>query len=271
MRSAAGSGIWMEFGLLAAFGSDVSHFVTTRHGGCSKGAYATMNCTHYVGDDPDDVSRNRRILCDALPVRPLCWAIPRQVHGTAVRILRQDFLQMPAAQRENALQGVDALVTDVPGCCLCVSTADCVPILLYDPCRRVVAAVHAGWRGTVQHIVQAALGEMVRTFHVRPADVRAGIGPSISLDAFEVGDEVREAFSKAGFCMPSVSRRDAATGKWHIDLWEAARLELLQCGLQASRVEVAGICTYRHYEQFFSARRLGAKSGRILSGIMLNP
>ena len=263
--------MWAEFGQLAAFAPAISHFVTTRDGGCSKGLYAAMNCTHYVGDDPECVARNRQILCESLPVCPLCLAIPRQVHGNAVRVLRQDFLQMTEAQREDILQNVDALVTGVPGCCLCISTADCVPILLYDPCRRVVAAVHAGWRGTVRHVVREALGEMARTFHVRPADVWAGIGPSISLDAFEVGDEVWEAFASAGFPMPSVSRRDAATGKWHIDLWESNRRELLQCGLHASHVEVAGICTYRHSGRFFSARRLGAKSGRILSGIQLNP
>ena len=99
--------------------------------------------------------------------------------------------------------------------------------------------------------------------------MKAGIAPSIGPEAFEVGEEVVDAFREAGFEMSCILKRDADTGKAHIDLWEANRLQLLTEGLSVGNIELAGICTYAHPDEFFSARRLGIKSGRILSGIFL--
>lgn len=133
----------------------------------------------------------------------------------------------------------------------------------------MVAAVHAGWKGTVQHIVSSVMEHMSRNFGTRGADVVACIGPSISFESFEVGDEVYEAFKESGFDMSIISTKKRKTGKHHIDLWEANRSELLYAGIPAGQIEVAGICTYIHQDDFFSARRLGIDSGRILSGIMI--
>ena len=150
--------------------------------------------------------------------------------------------------------------------CLCVSTADCVPVLLYDVSKDVIAAIHAGWRGTVGRIVEKTLEVMGSEYGTEGKDVIACIGPSISLESFEVGDEVYAAFAEAGFEMSCIARKYE---KWHLDLWEANRLQLLAHGVLPEHIEVAGICTYKNYEDFFSARRLGIKSGRILSGIMI--
>lgn len=248
---------------------DISHFVTTRMGGYGEDAYATLNCTHYTGDNPADVSRNREIVCKALPRPPKELVIPCQVHGAEVRRLDASFSSLTDEDRDRMLSGVDALVTNVPGYCICVSTADCVPILLYDMHRKAVAAVHAGWRGTVQRILKKTLKVMADAYGTDSRDVLAGIGPSISAASFEVGEEVWQAFAGAGFDMSRISFRSRETGKWHIDLWEANRVQMLESGVDAGNIEVAEICTYRNYGQFFSARRLGLKSGRILSGIML--
>ena len=164
------------------------------------------------------------------------------------------------------LEEVDALVTHLPGFCICVSTADCIPVLLYDKEKQVVAAVHAGWRGTVGRIVENTLQVMKKVYNSDGKDIIACIGPGISLDSFEVGDEVYQAFEDAGFDMPRISRKE---NKWHIDLWEANRLQLLECGVCEENIEVAGVCTFQSYDMFFSARRMGIHSGRILSGIML--
>ena len=150
--------------------------------------------------------------------------------------------------------------------CLCVSTADCVPVLLYDKEKQVIAAVHAGWRGTVGRIVEKTIEVMRIQYGTEGKDLVACIGPSISLESFEVGDEVYAAFEEAGFDMARIARRYE---KWHLDLWEANRMQLLANGVLPEHIEVAGICTFQCYEDFFSARRLGIKSGRILSGIML--
>ena len=246
---------------------EICAFSTTRRGGVSTGTYASLNCTPNTGDAPQCVSRNQEILLAALPQHPRALVIPWQTHGTRVLPIDDAFLSANEEQRHALLQGIDALVTDRPGICLCISTADCIPILLYDKKHQAIAAVHAGWRGTVNFIVGHAL-EQMRTFYgTDGADVSAVIGPGISLRAFEVGDEVYEAFRQADFPMERIARRES---KWHIDLPEANRLQLLDFGVPSSAIETSGICTYTQYDDFFSARRLGVKSGRMLTGIMLN-
>lgn len=245
--------------------TDIFCFSTTRHGGYSEGNYASFNCNHYCGDNPEKVEQNRELLCSLMPVRPKMLVVPHQTHGTTVRVIDDEFIGFPPEKRRELLEGVDALVSDKVGVCLCISTADCIPVLCYDRKHKVVAAVHAGWRGTVARIVEKTLDRMRELYGTEGEDVWACIGPGISLEAFEVGEEVYEAFEVAGFDMSRIARRYA---KWHIDLWEANRLQLLSKGVKASHIEVAGVCTYQHYTDFFSARRLGIHSGRILSGIM---
>lgn len=247
----------------------VTAFSTTRHGGCSRGNYASLNCTPYTGDDADCVRRNREILCDALPQRPRELVIPFQTHGTAAFAISDAYLQASDEERQAMLRGIDVLVTREPGVCICISTADCIPILLYDKQHRTIAAIHAGWRGTVNRIVRRTLERMHALYDTDGRDVSAIIGPGISLPAFEVGEEVYETFREQGFPMEYISEWNPATHKHHIDLWAANRLQLQDFGVPSEQIETAGICTYSQYEDFFSARRMGIRSGRILSGIMI--
>ena len=248
----------LEYGILKPY-SNIFGFSTTRHGGCGEGPYATFNCTHYCGDSPEHVKTNLESLAALLPVRPRVIVVPRQTHTTNVRVITD----VPTSEE---LQDVDAVVTHLKDFCLCVSTADCVPVLLYDKEKQVIAAIHAGWRGTVGRIVEKTIEVMRIQYGTEGKDLVACIGPSISLESFEVGDEVYAAFEEAGFDMARIARRYE---KWHLDLWEANRVQLLANGVLPEHIEVAGICTFQCYEDFFSARRLGIKSGRILSGIML--
>ena len=183
-------------------------------------------------------------------------ALPRQVHSDNV-------LWMHEAGRPEA---TDAVITDQPGLPVCVKTADCIPVLLYDTRQRIVAAVHAGWRGTVSRIVQ----KTVRQMHpLDPKDLHAIIGPGISLQQFEVGDEVYEAFFAAGFPMERIARRfPSSNGKeaWHIDLWYANRFLLHELGVDDIFVE--GTCT-RTSEDFYSARRETINTGRNYNGIVI--
>lgn len=268
MTSAASTPELLGFELLRQTLPGCFHFVTTRQGGVSQGAYATLNCTHYCGDNPEHVRLNRERLLQAFPQPPKALAIPHQTHGTTVRALDDTFFRLDEGQQSALLEGVDALATRTPGLCLAISTADCVPILIADVQTNAVAAIHAGWRGTVAGIARQTIATLQQTFGSRPADLVAGIGPSISPQAFEVGDEVYQAFADAGFPMERIAFRHPQSGKWHVDLWEANRLQLLQQGLSPSHIEVASLCTYSQPERFFSARRLGPQSGRLLSGIM---
>lgn len=183
-------------------------------------------------------------------------ALPRQVHSDNV-------LWMHEPGRPEA---TDAVITDQPGLPVCVKTADCIPVLLYDTRQRIVAAVHAGWRGTVSRIVQ----KTVRQMHpLDPKDLHAIIGPGISLQQFEVGDEVYDAFFAAGFPMERIARRFPSSngeGAWHIDLWDANRFLLQELGVDDIFVE--GTCT-RTSEDFYSARRETINTGRNYNGIVI--
>lgn len=246
-------------------GEGVRAFSTTREGGVGVGAYAGFNVTHYCGDEERAVTQARSTLCSELGIAVERLILPHQTHSSDVLCIDTPFLLLSKEEQTEILYAKDAVVTNVPNLCIGVSTADCVPVLLYDSVKGVVAAVHAGWRGTVTHIVEKCLSVMVGCYGVSPADVRAVIAPSISLEAFEVGDEVYDAFAAAAFPMERIARRMG--GKWHIDLWEANRLQL--CGVPEDSIEVSGVCTYTRCDEFFSARRLGIKSGRIFSGIMI--
>lgn len=250
--------------------SNISHFVTTRQGGVSKGAYSTFNCSPFCGDETENVRRNQELLVQGLPHLPRELIIPFQTHGTKSLLVDEAFLSASPDMRSKLLQGIDVVITRQPGCCVCISTADCIPVMLYDKAHEAVAAIHAGWRGTVNYIVGHTLERMRTVFGTECTDLMACIGPGISLESFEVGEEVYEAFRQQGFDMPRISLRKEETGKHHIDLWEANRQQLLDFGVPGRQIETAGICTYIHHEQFFSARRLGIKSGRILSGIQIN-
>ena len=248
---------------------NISHFMTTRFGGASLGNFSGMNAGLYTEDVPEHVRENIRLLCDALHLSPERLFMPHQTHGAQIRILDEDFLNRSEEEQVRELEGIDALVTDVREVCVAITTADCVPILLYDRTHQVIAAVHDGWRGTVKGLLRLVLHRMNDRFGTEGKDIVACIGPSISKEAFEVGDEVYEAFREAGFPMDRLAERYLETGKWHIDLWEANRWMLEEFSVPAGQIQIAGICTWKNQEKFFSARRLGIASGRMLSGIML--
>ncbi|MBR5688310.1 MAG: peptidoglycan editing factor PgeF [Prevotella sp.] len=247
-------------------GDMVLAFSTMRQGvGVSQGAYACFNINHYCGDEPQAVQVNRRLLCEAIGVDMGRLVIPHQTHGTAVRLIEEDFFTLSHPERARMLEGVDAVMTDMAGVCIGVSTADCIPVLLCDEAHHAVCAVHAGWRGTVARIVQSAVREMKAAYQTRPGQLRAVIGPGISLKNFEVGDEVYQAFAEAGFDMSAMARRYE---KWHIDLPLCNQMQLEEAGVPSAQIHQAKICTYDDYDRFFSARRLGIRSGRIFTGIM---
>lgn len=250
--------------------TQVTAFSTTRNGGVSKGDYASMNCTPYTGDDIEAVQRNQQLLCTALHIEKEQLIIPYQTHSVNALVIDKEFLQQNAEKRNEQLQNIDALITQEKGVCLCVSTADCTPILLYDRKRQVIAAIHAGWRGSVNYIVRKTLEQMNRLYNTQGEDIFAAIGPCIGFDAFEVGDEVYDAFKQNDFPMEYISGWKPETHKWHIDLQMANSVQLIDFGVPTEQIDICDICTFTHYEKFFSARRLGIKSGRILSGIFMN-
>ncbi len=233
---------------------------TTRHGGVSAGVYASMNLGDHVGDDPALVAQNRALLRARLPADPV-WL--KQVHGNAVA----------DADHAIGVPEADASVAQKPGTVCAVLTADCLPVLLCDHAGTVVGAAHAGWRGLAGGAVEAA----VRAMGVEPASLMAWLGPAIGPQAFEVGEEVRQAFMahdpdahKAFHPSPALRTRDSAlsTQKWLADIYLLARQRLALIGVE--RVYGGGLCTYGDSERFFSYRRDGA-TGRMASLVWLEP
>lgn len=248
-------------------GERVTAFSTTRHGGASKGLYGELNLNSYCGDEPQDVEKNRAALCHLLNIPTEgSLIIPHQVHATETRIIDNHLLQLPTEERQQLLEGVDAVMTNVEDVCIGVSTADCIPILLYDPIHHCAAAIHAGWRGTVKRIAEKTALLMAETYHSEFAQIKAVIGPGISLKNFEVGNEVYDAFAEASFPMEKIATRQE---KWHIDLPMCNRLQLEQLGIPKESIYDSGICTFSNHNDYFSARRLGISSGRIYTGIIL--
>ena len=256
-------------------GTGVVAFSSTRHGGYSQGHYAAFNINNYCGDDPAAIQKNREALCHLLGIEDKRLLMPHQVHRAEVAYINTSFLDLTPEEQKGKLEGIDAIITNIPGICIGVSTADCIPLLLFDGRRRVVAAVHAGWRGTAQRIAEKAVEAMSAAYGSAPTDLMAQIGPGISLQSFEVGQEVYDAFAAEGFCMEEISRlMPSSQGieneeKWHIDLPACNRLQLLEAGLRSEQIHTLHVCTYEQHADYFSARRLGIHSGRIFTGIML--
>lgn len=252
---------------------NISHFITTRRGGVSTGDYAGMNPGLYTTDLPENIDKNRRILCEALQIDLSRLITPHQTHSDRIAVIDEAWLAQGPVEQVRSLEGIDALMTHVPDFYVTVSTADCVPVLLYASDKRVVAAVHAGWRGTVAAIVQKTIKRMVEIYGCDVSCLQAAIGPSISLKSFEVGTELVETFRASEVWTKEDTETlfwiHPDTHKYHIDLWRANRLQLLYEGVEESHILQADLCTYEQVDELFSARRLGINSGRILSGIRI--
>lgn len=231
------------------------------------GNYASFNLSPFSGDDMSAVFDNQSKLAEWLGVDAEKIILPFQTHGTEVKEITDRFFELADEEKRDYLNGVDAIFTRIPKVCIGISTADCVPILFYDPTTQVVAAAHAGWRGTCGRIAEKTINALAETYSCHPSDILVTIGPSISAKVYEVGQEVVDNFENAGFDNSEIM--EIRNTSIYLDLWKANEQSLLKAGVAAENIEVAGICTFTEHERFFSARRLGIKSGRLLSGIML--
>ncbi len=215
------------------------------------------------------IRQNRLSLAKAVGFRADCLVTAHQVHSAHVCVVTVCDAGCGGLDRESRLPETDALVTADAGVCLMVLSADCVPVLLYEPVRRVVAAVHAGWRGTVARIAMETVKVMQQQFGCCPGSILAGIGPSIGKCCFEVDEEVAVSFKRLFPDAGEVVFAGRSPGKFQVDLWAANRKELVDAGLKPEHIEVAGMCSVCHPEHFFSYRRDGKAAGRFGAGIVL--
>ena len=232
--------------------------MTTREGGVSSGAYASMNVGIAVGDEADRVAANRARFAAACGAAPVFL---RQVHGcSVVRVGAADAL--PGA----AVHEADALFTSEPGIACTVQAADCLPVLFAAPAGRAVAAAHAGWRGLAAGVLEATVANLCEAAGCRPAELQAWLGVCIGPRAFEVGADVLEAFGVDPSRADANRFRPARPGKWLADLAGLARDRLAGAGVE--RVSGGGWCAVEDASRFFSFRR-DRVTGRMAAAVWI--
>ncbi len=252
---------WVSSPLLNNYSEHIAHFTSTRKGGISTGNYHSLNLSFFSGDNIDFVRQNREILCQQLGISPCHLITAQQTHGTNVKLVDEQSFSQP-----DSLYNYDALITNLHGVCIAVSTADCVPILLFDPVNDAIAAIHSGWRSTAENICRHTINKMAQQFGSQAKNIVAAICPCISSINYEVGKELYSELQNKGFEV-ELFFTPLSTQKYLFDIRKAVHHQLQLLGVK--QIEVSDLCTFTREDLFFSARKQGINSGRMLSGIFL--
>lgn len=252
--------VYLTFPKLAAAG--VRHGFSTRMGGVSKGYLGTMNLSFTRGDREENVRENFRRIADAIGFREEQLVFSAQVHETKIR-------KVAAANRGEGITketapGIDGLATDEADVPLYTSYADCVPLLFYDPQKKVVAMAHSGWRGTAARIGAKMVHFMEKEYGSRAENIIAAVGPSICRKCYEVSEDVAQAFREA--FRPEqfpLLFDEKGQGKYQLDLWEANRIILTEAGILPEHLDVTDLCTCCNHDKLFSHRASHGKRGNM--------
>ena len=238
---------------------------TTRHEGVSRPPYNSLNLGTNTLDSPHSVEGNRSMLTRAFGSTLEKLVTVKQVHGTDLLVMDSP---NPDYAHFHSLE-CDGIITNQPGVMIGVSVADCVPVLLLDPVKGVIAALHAGWKGTAGEICKKGVAALVEMFGSAPSDVLAAVGPAIGPCCYEVDAPVMESFKRGagGWELFAVDRGE---GRWGLDLAAANRQQLLDSGLTADKISVSDQCVSCNQELFFSYRRDSGDTGRQMGFIMLS-
>lgn len=249
----------------------VKHCFTTRIGGVSEGIFSTMNLSFSRGDDRTAVETNYRRLAEAMDVSYEKFVFTDQTHTVNVRKVTEKDAGCGIV-RDRDYQDIDGLITNAPGLVLSTFFADCVPLYFVDPVHRAIGMSHSGWRGTATRMGKVTLEAMSREYGSRPEDMICAIGPSICQDCYEVSADVAETFAREfrgherEILAESPKNRTidaAAEKKYHLNLWRANEIVLLQAGVKKEHIAVTDICTCCNSEVLFSHRASHGKRGNL--------
>jgi polyphenol oxidase len=233
--------------------SGVYHAIFSRHGGISPKPWESLNFGASVGDDALRVVKNREMALESIGIIPESVYDVYQIHSTNVVVTNR-----PLGRNEIHIKA-DAIITNQPSVTLMMRFADCVPILLFDPIKRAIGIVHAGWVGTVDKIIEKVVLEMSRNYLTNPNDLIAAIGPSIGPDHYSVGVDVLKRIHSS-FPEHTDQLICKRQGKSYFDLWKANKISLNNVGV--NNIEVAEICTFCAIEDWYSHRGENGKTGR---------
>jgi len=250
---------WLALDLLERRG--VRHGFTLRTGGASRGAFASLNFSSRDGDRPARVEENWRRIETAAQLPARGWALLSQVHGARVERVTKGGA---ACHHRRNRPEADAMATARPGVVLGVLTADCLPVVLAVPGTPAVAIAHAGWRGTLEGVVPAAVRELCGVSGADPRHVLAALGPAIGRCCLQVGIEVQEAF-RARWGDAHARRILEQGDPWRLDLQRANLIQLRDAGVPARNAAAIPLCTSCRRDLFYSYRRDGRRTGRMLN------
>ncbi|MCX5826760.1 MAG: peptidoglycan editing factor PgeF [Deltaproteobacteria bacterium] len=253
----------------------LTHAFCTRRGGVSEGAFASLNMSLKEGDNDENIRKNWDMVAATFGISRRNFFQVHQVHGD--RILTIDDAESQTFDHQPL--NYDAIITNRPGLALCMKTADCVPVLMVDTEKRIVAAVHAGWRGSALNISGKVLRSLSERYGTRPQDVQAAIGPAIGACCYEVDAKVYQAmeshpardkiFTPLSEAGPGIGM-GREMGKWKLNLALANRHQLQELGVPGENIHNADLCTSCANKWFYSHRKEGGITGRLLNFIMLN-
>ena len=251
---------------------NIRYGYSTRMLGESTGVFASMNFGTKLGDDPKIVKRNYERMCNALRMPSKRLVISKQTHSCNVKKVTEEDAGNGIVF-ENRFNAVDAMMTNVKNLPLVISTADCVPVFFCDSKGEVIAAAHAGWRGTVGGIVKNTVESMTKEYGLKPENIYAAIGPSICRHCFEIGPEVATEFEKE-FDLP-MDESDSVLyhgegDRFYADLWKANAINLERAGVRKENIAFSRLCTMCRTDLFFSHRVMGERRGSNCGFIMLN-
>jgi len=238
---------------------------TTRNGGVSRPPYNSLNLGSGTDDAKHNVEANRATLARTFDLEPHQLLTVRQVHGTDILIVDEENPDLTHFQEVEA----DAIITDQPNIMIGVLVADCFPVLVCDPIKKVAAAIHAGWRGAAAGLIGHTITAMKSHFGCSPANMVAAIGAGIGAHKYLVDRPVRDAFRAGSGYWESISN-EVSLGQWQLDIGKSCRLQLEAAGVTGEKIEDVTECTCCHRELFFSYRRDQGTTGRQIGYILMH-
>ncbi len=257
---------YYKFKNLSGF-KKLKHFVSSRINKTETQTLTNFNISLESYMKPDEILANRKTLSKSLDIPLENFVIQNQVHGDTVSVINETYKGKGVYMHQNALQNSDSMITDKKGICLFLLAGDCMPILIYDRKKEIIGAAHSGWKGTVLKIAQKTVAKMIENYNSSPEDIFVGIGPSISVKNYEVGDNVVKAVKETFGTTQNYLEFNNVTGKYHFNLWYSAKYQLTEIGIPENNIEFPGFCTFENNDLFFSARQ--KDTGRFGAGIML--
>lgn len=247
----------------------VNHAFSTRIGGVSTGEFKSMNLNFKRGDDPEKVTENYQIFCQAAGFDYRTLVSSSQDHNTNVRFVTKNDCGI-GIFREHDMPSVDALITNEPDVTLVTHYADCTPLLFADPEKKVIALAHAGWRGTVGKIGEITVEAMQEKYGCDPTDIIAVVGPAIGQCCYEVDTPVYEQFASLTELKPAYFTKSLGHGKYLVDLKETNRRMLLEAGLLSINITISDVCTRCNSGLLYSHRASGGKRGGLIAMMRIN-